>query len=80
MICGADPGTNKIGCHGDSGGPYVCEASTGAWVQHGIVSWGSPNCRVSELYSVFAKVSSFRTWIDSQIEPQAQPVNSFSLF
>ncbi|KAK2559535.1 Chymotrypsin-like elastase family member 2A [Acropora cervicornis] len=51
------------GCHGDSGGPYVCQSSSGNWFLQGAVSWGSPRCAASERYSVFARVAQFRNWI-----------------
>ncbi|KAJ7393860.1 hypothetical protein OS493_003527 [Desmophyllum pertusum] len=64
MICGGVNGTILSGCHGDSGGPYVCQNSAGNWVLQGAVSWGSPRCSAAERYSVFARVAKFRNWID----------------
>jgi len=64
MICGGDGGTTKrSGCHGDSGGPYVCKVD-GVWELHGAVSHGSPVCKSTETYTVFARVTHFRSWID----------------
>jgi len=65
MLCaGQAPGTITSGCHGDSGGPYVCNKAR-KWVLTGAVSWGSSNCDRSEKYTVFARVSEFRDWIDN---------------
>ena len=64
MICAGVNGTILSGCHGDSGGPYVCQTSAGNWVLQGAVSWGSPRCSAAERYTVFARVGKLRNWID----------------
>lgn len=65
MLCaGQRPGTKMSGCHGDSGGPYVCNRSGRKWTLTGAVSWGSSDCKRSQKYTVFARVSRFRDWID----------------
>jgi len=67
MICGGDGGrSHKSGCHGDSGGPFVCEVN-GQWELHGAVSHGSPRCSSYEAYTVFARVRFFKTWILSMM-------------
>ena len=63
-MCGGEEGSIKSGCHGDSGGPYVCQDNRGRWVLQGAVSWGSRRCDTREAFSVFARVSQFRVWID----------------
>lgn len=66
MICGGSGVANQAGgCQGDSGGPYVCEEN-GKWVLRGAVSWGHGMCR-TEYFTVFARVSSFREWIDEKM-------------
>ena len=66
MICGGSGVANQAGgCQGDSGGPYVCEES-GKWVLRGAVSWGHGMC-ITEHFTVFARVSSFRSWIDAKM-------------
>ncbi|XP_078357475.1 transmembrane protease serine 9-like [Oculina patagonica] len=67
MLCAGQPGSNLSGCHGDSGGPYVCQNDTGRWVLQGAVSWGSEKCDAKSLFTVFARVAKFRTWMDSYI-------------
>ena len=67
MICAGVKGTNLSGCHGDSGGPYVCQASNGKWFLQGAVSWGSPRCSAAERYTVFARVAKFRNWINQYV-------------
>ena len=63
MVCAGVEGEPLGGCHGDSGGPYVCQSSSGNWFLQGAVSWGSPRCAASERYTVFARVAQFRNWI-----------------
>lgn len=68
MVCAGDAGkTIKSGCFGDSGGPFVCQNSAHQWIQQGIVSWGDPSCSSANHYSVFARVSALRQWIDEII-------------
>ena len=63
MICSGDGGvTRKSGCHGDSGGPFVCQVND-RWELHGAVSHGSPRCSSSETYTVYARVTHFKNWI-----------------
>ncbi|CAB4010162.1 chymotrypsinogen B-like, partial [Paramuricea clavata] len=52
MICGGKEGSVISGCHGDSGGPYVCKDTSGRWFLQGSVSWGSPRCSTAERYSL----------------------------
>lgn len=69
MLCAGDAGKTKIsGCFGDSGGPFVCKNAAGQFVQEGVVSWGNENCNSGKTYSVFARVSVFRDWIESNIK------------
>lgn len=67
MICaGSGKPGEAGGCQGDSDGPYVCEES-GKWVLRGDVSWGHRMCR-TDLFTVFARISSFRDWIDAKLK------------
>lgn len=68
MLCAGDAGKTKTsGCFGDSGGPFVCKNSAGQWVQQGIVSWGDTTCSSKSHFTVFARVSVFRQWIEDTI-------------
>lgn len=68
MICGGEGGKNPIsGCHGDSGGPYVCKVNN-KWELHGDVSHGSPRCKSTETYTVFARTMFFRSWIEDMMK------------
>ncbi|KAJ7393854.1 hypothetical protein OS493_003521 [Desmophyllum pertusum] len=67
MLCAGRPGSNLSGCHGDSGGPYVCQNDFGRWVLQGAVSWGSGTCDAKRIFTVFARVARFRTWMDMYI-------------
>ena len=69
MLCaGYGPCDRRIGCHGDSGGPFVCQGDDGKWVLHGAVSWGSSKCDSSQAYTVFAKVAKYVPWIESYVK------------
>ncbi|KAL9988016.1 hypothetical protein ACROYT_G002411 [Oculina patagonica] len=68
MLCAGVPGTRLGGCHGDSGGPFVCKNSDGFWVLQGAVSWGSADCNAQRMFTVFARVSVFREWIDQYVK------------
>jgi len=70
MLCaGYGPGNKISGCHGDSGGPLVCmNKQTHQWFLQGAVSWGSGSCDSKEAYTVFARVSHLRRWIDQNIK------------
>jgi len=70
MLCagyGPYSGVPNSGCHGDSGGPFVCQDKNGRWVLEGSVSWGSGYCDTREGYTVFARISQFRSWIEQHI-------------
>ncbi|XP_068723565.1 chymotrypsinogen A-like isoform X2 [Montipora capricornis] len=67
MLCAGVQGTRLGGCHGDSGGPFVCRDNGGLWVLQGAVSWGSSDCDAFKKYTVFARVSVFREWINKYI-------------
>jgi len=68
MICGGSGGTERTsGCHGDSGGPFVCE-NNGVWELHGSVSHGSPVCKSTETYTVFSRTFHFLDWIKKNME------------
>lgn len=69
MLCAGiiNPGNVTGGCHGDSGGPLVCKAAEGRYVLHGAVSWGSETCNFNQenkQYTVFARISELRDWIE----------------
>jgi len=68
MVCGGDGGkSRKGGCHGDSGGPFVCKVGD-QWELHGDVSHGSARCRSTDSYSVFARTYFFKSWINEMIQ------------
>jgi len=67
MICGGDGGKTIIsGCHGDSGGPFVCKMN-GKWELHGDVSHGSSRCSSKDTYTVFARTIYFKKWIEQSM-------------
>ncbi|XP_022784073.1 chymotrypsinogen B-like [Stylophora pistillata] len=63
MLCAGVENSILSGCHGDSGGPYVCLNGDGTYTLHGAVSWGSSRCDAKQLFTVFARVTQYRAWI-----------------
>ena len=69
MVCaGLGPNHVESGCHGDSGGPFVCRANDGVWTLQGSVSWGSGVCKTSQGYTVFARTNQFTDWIAQYVK------------
>ena len=65
MFCTGHGGSSPIStCNTDSGGPIVCKDWTGRWYLQGVVSWGTGGCHPGH-YSVNARVSKYRNWIES---------------
>ncbi|CAK8690511.1 unnamed protein product [Clavelina lepadiformis] len=63
MICAGYPNTGGIGfCHGDSGGPLLCETDEGRWYLAGVISW-SMGCALRRKPDVFSEVQYFIDWI-----------------
>ncbi|XP_059843438.1 chymotrypsin-like elastase family member 2A [Hypanus sabinus] len=67
MICAGGDGMTA-GCQGDSGGPLNCMDDTGAWIVHGIVSFGPSSCLLERHPTVFTRVSAFTNWIFKTME------------
>uniref|UniRef100_A0A3P9AYL1 Peptidase S1 domain-containing protein n=1 Tax=Maylandia zebra TaxID=106582 RepID=A0A3P9AYL1_9CICH len=65
MICAGLSAGGKDSCQGDSGGPMVSKQS-GRWIQAGVVSFGK-SCALPNFPGVYARVSQYQTWINSQI-------------
>ncbi|KAH3849573.1 hypothetical protein DPMN_091976 [Dreissena polymorpha] len=63
MVCAADYKRGVHPCHGDSGGPLVCNIA-GRYYVMGAPSF-TVGCGSTEHPSVFARVTSVRSWIDS---------------
>ncbi|KAM4717144.1 serine protease 27-like isoform 2-T2 [Anableps anableps] len=70
MICAGLAEGGKDACQGDSGGPMVSKNGT-RWVQSGVVSFGV-QCAEPNFPGVYARVSRYQSWINSQITG-AQP-------
>lgn len=77
MLCAGYGGNSVVsGCHGDSGGPFVCKEQ-GRWVLRGAVSWGDHWCRGGSTFSVFARISTFVEWISTtKMKPEHAPTKS----
>ncbi|XP_041818024.1 uncharacterized protein LOC121624447 isoform X2 [Chelmon rostratus] len=65
MICAGVLAGGKDSCQGDSGGPMVSKQGN-IWIQSGIVSFGF-GCARPNLPGVYARVSSYQSWINSHI-------------
>ncbi|XP_037333489.1 trypsin II-P29-like isoform X2 [Pungitius pungitius] len=65
MVCAGPDGGGKDSCQGDSGGPLVSKNGS-RWVQAGVVSFGR-GCAVAGFPGVYARVSQYQNWIQSQI-------------
>ncbi|XP_044187008.1 transmembrane protease serine 9-like [Thunnus albacares] len=65
MICVGLRSGGKGACQGDSGGPMVTKTGS-VWVQAGIASHGV-GCAKPKFPTVYARVSEYQSWINSQI-------------
>ncbi|CAG2105377.1 unnamed protein product [Medioppia subpectinata] len=64
QLCAQNLVRGKEVCTGDSGGPLNCQLDTGAWIVNGILSYGEQrNCGLTQLPSVFTRVSFYIQWI-----------------
>ncbi|KAI9023955.1 trypsin-like cysteine/serine peptidase domain-containing protein [Hyaloraphidium curvatum] len=64
-LCAGSVG--KDSCQGDSGGPILVFRN-GAWLQVGIVSFGTAGCADSTEYlGIYSRISSFSDWIDARL-------------
>jgi len=68
MVCAKNREQATSACHGDSGGPFVCQGSNGRWFLQGVVSWGSGRCNAFQKATVFTRVPKYMTWINETIK------------
>uniref|UniRef100_A0A8C0ZPR0 Peptidase S1 domain-containing protein n=1 Tax=Castor canadensis TaxID=51338 RepID=A0A8C0ZPR0_CASCN len=68
MVCAGGDGVISA-CNGDSGGPLNCQAESGSWEVHGIVSFGSSlGCNTLKKPTVFTRVSAYIGWINEKMQ------------
>uniref|UniRef100_A0A667X4R0 Peptidase S1 domain-containing protein n=1 Tax=Myripristis murdjan TaxID=586833 RepID=A0A667X4R0_9TELE len=76
MICAGLSEGGKDSCQGDSGGPMVNKQGS-QWIQSGVVSFGQ-GCAEPNFPGVYARVSRYQSWINSQIQSNQPGFVSFS--
>ena len=62
MICAGRSQGGKGVCHGDSGGPFVCEFN-GKWYLEGVTTWVGLPCGAGNKPTVYADVRNLKSWI-----------------
>ena len=67
IFCAGTEEGGKDTCDGDSGGPFVCRAEDGTWVQYGLTSHGSRECGRKGTAGVYTNTYAFGDWIRSHI-------------
>ncbi|XP_024271710.1 transmembrane protease serine 9 [Oncorhynchus tshawytscha] len=76
MICAGLSAGGKDSCQGDSGGPMVSKQGI-RWIQSGVVSFGN-GCAQANFPGVYARVSQYQTWINTQITSDQPGYVTFS--
>ncbi|XP_072034200.1 uncharacterized protein [Amphiura filiformis] len=67
MICAGGEGEID-NCHGDSGGPLICQSENGRWHLVGIVSWGEGACIEPNSPTVYGRVAWFNSFIRHTVQ------------
>merc|ERR1711920_738762 len=80
-ICLQPKGRRTSACHGDSGGPVVCETGEG-WKVFGVASFVDINiprglvCDTSKMPNVYTRVHEFRDWIQATMQGLPPPASA----
>ncbi|XP_034150908.1 tryptase isoform X2 [Esox lucius] len=76
MLCAGLLAGGMDACQGDSGGPMVSKQGQ-VWIQAGVVSFGQ-GCAQADFPGVYARVSQYQDWINSQISTNPPGFVTFS--
>ena len=73
MICAGRSQGGRVACHGDNGGPLVCEFN-GKWYLEGAKSWGGLPCATAGKPTVYADVRKVKSWIMMKMNNDMVPI------
>ncbi|XP_015762664.1 PREDICTED: uncharacterized protein LOC107341715 isoform X3 [Acropora digitifera] len=73
MICASRSQGDRVACHGDNGGPLVCEFN-GKWYLEGAKSWGGLPCATAGKPTVYADVRKVKSWIMMKMNNDMVPI------
>lgn len=67
MVCAGFKRGGRDSCHGDGGGPLMCQNTQGKWTLVGVSSWGE-GCGLPNKYGVYTNIAYHQDWITRQMQ------------